>query len=179
MRLSLFFESALFAPARCLSFTSVFPRLQPITLCVLHAFSFTAFYHILPFLCCLAHLVFKQRLRENVHLTKGTLSSGIFSRYNFDSFFLSGQCRQHLFVFCFVNLDSQTPSIAEVFSDCVYSKTPFSCISGKETRRISRRSVAWLAALKHQRSGEHQRHTRWHARHRKETVQDLVQTCLC
>jgi len=61
-------------------------------------------------------------------------------------------------------------------SDWVYLKTPFFPTSGKETRRNSRRSVAWLAALKHQSLGEHQRHTMSQARHRKDTVQDhLVQ----
>ena len=34
-------------------------------------------------------------------------------------------------------------------------------LSGKETRRMSRRSITWLADSKYQRLGEHQRHTMW------------------
>jgi hypothetical protein len=49
----------------------------------------------------------------------------------------------------------------------------------EETRRISRRSAAWLAAPRHQRLGERQRHIMWRTKHRKDTVRDhVVQTCL-
>ena len=52
-------------------------------------------------------------------------------------------------------------------------------ISREELRRISRRSTAWLAALRHQRLGGRQRHIMWRTKHRKDTVRDhAVQTCL-
>jgi len=53
-----------------------------------------------------------------------------------------------------------------------YQTRPSFSTSRKETRRISRRSVAWLAAPRHQRLGEHQWHTMWRTRHRKDTVRD-------
>ena len=78
--------------------------------------------------------------------------------------------------------DEFQEGVVRALGDCVFSRTPFFLDLGKGSapaRRISTRSVAWLAARRHQRVREHQRHTMWRARNRKDTVHDhLVQACL-
>ena len=60
-----------------------------------------------------------------------------------------------------------------------YQRRPSFSISKEETRRISRRSAAWLAAPRHQRLGGRRRHIMWRTKHRKDTARDhAVQTCL-